>query len=133
MRRVPILVLLLAALAGCAAPQVDETGRWLRTELYFAIARAGEGDASALARWQRFLDEEVTSRFPDGFTVLEGYGQWRRPGGTDVGRLDSRVLVILHPDDADARERVEAIRRVWKAQTGQQSVLRATQPADVSF
>ena len=133
MRRVPILVLLLAALAGCAAPQVDETGGWLRTELHFAIARAGEVDASALARWQRFLDEEVTARFPDGFTVFDGYGQWRRPSGTDVGRLDSRVIVILHPDDADARERVEAIRRVWKAQTGQQSVLRATQPADVSF
>jgi hypothetical protein len=41
--------------------------------------------------------------------------------------------VIDYPDTADNRDKIEAIRAAWKQRTGDQSVLRVTQPADVSF
>lgn len=143
--------LLLAALAvaGCTAPGAGgevpaamngdparpAEARWLRTELYLAVGRADDPDGPRIdaASWSAFLDDEVTPRFPDGFSVLDAYGQWRRRGSGRIGRLDSKVIVILHADTVDARARVEDLRRAFKVRFGQDSVLRATMPVEVSF
>ncbi|HSG89896.1 MAG TPA: DUF3574 domain-containing protein [Pseudomonadales bacterium] len=108
---------------------------WLRTELYFATGRAdGPSDRGVTPEaWQTFLDEDVTPRFPDGFTVHDAYGQWRSRDGARIGRLLTKVIVILHPDTQDARARVDAVRQAFKVRTGQDSVLRATAPVEVSF
>ncbi|MFC3130079.1 DUF3574 domain-containing protein [Coralloluteibacterium stylophorae] len=137
---VPLLCLVLASLAaatGCALPRdaaatrPDAATGWLRTELYFGL---GAVDAPAdAARWRRFLDTEVTPRFPDDFTVLDAYGQWREPGAAMPERLRSRLVVILHPDTPARRADIDAIRAAWTALTGDTSVLRATQPAEVAF
>ena len=29
------------------------------------------------AQWAKFVDREITPRFPDGLTVFNAYGQWR--------------------------------------------------------
>lgn len=108
--------------------------RWLRTELYFAIGRWGDADvAEDQARWQKFLDQEVTPRFPDGLTVIEAYGQWLPRDQNTTERLNSRVLIILHENSTDARSRIEQVRSAWKAWSGDDSVLRASQPVEVSF
>src|SRR5215203_4392269 len=56
---------------------------FLRTELYFGTAKA---DSSTITEdeWKIFLADVVTPRFPDGFTVLTGYGQFRDSGGKIV-------------------------------------------------
>jgi hypothetical protein len=43
------------------------------------------------------------------------------------------MLIIDYPDTAENRAKVEAIRSAWKQKTGDQSVMRVTEPADVSF
>ena len=48
-------------------------------------------------------------------------------------RLRSKLLIVDYPDTVENRDKVEAIRAAWKRQTGQLSVLRVTQAADVSF
>jgi hypothetical protein len=42
-------------------------------------------------------------------------------------------LLILHADTAQHGADIEAIRAAWKRETGDQSVLRVSQPAEVSF
>lgn len=84
-------------------------------------------------RWQAFLDQEVTRRFPDGFTVLDAYGQWRDHDATGPERLATKVLVILHEDTAARRRDLAAVRLAWKRLTGDLSVLAVSQPAAVSF
>lgn len=122
-----------ATLQGDAARPAAATA-WRRSELYFGV---GDRDDPSTridgARWQGFLDREVTTRFPDGLTVFDAYGQWLFRGQTAPERLDSKVLVILHPDTAEERTKIDAIRSAWKAETGHQSVLWASQVADVSF
>ena len=107
---------------------------WIRSELYFGVGTEGDA-ASAIseARWQAFLDQEVTPRFPDGLTVFDAYGQWRFRGETSPQRQRSKVLVILHEDTPRRRADIEAIRRAWKQATQHQSVLWSQQPATVSF
>ncbi len=116
-------------------PARPAAASWLRTELYVAVGRADDpaGPRIDPETWRAFLDAEVTPRFPDGFSVLDAYGQWRGRESGRIGRLDSKVIVILHPDAPDARERVEALRRAFKTRFGQDSVLRATGPVEVSF
>jgi hypothetical protein len=141
-----LILLAGVALASCAplgsppspiahpagAPARPAEARWLRSELYFAVARVDDArDAVDEQAWIAFLDEEVTPRFPDGFSVFDAYGQWR--GKADVARLRSKVLVVLHPDTEEAKARIEAVRVAFLSRTGQQSVLRASWPAAVSF
>jgi Protein of unknown function (DUF3574) len=108
---------------------------FLRTELYFGTAKA-DGSAVTEDEWQKFLADVVTPRFPDGFTVLTGYGQFRDSGGKIV-RENSFVLIVLYPQKMrkSSSRKIEQIRRAYLKAFQQQSVLRVDflQPAQVSF
>jgi hypothetical protein len=105
----------------------------VRTELYFGLGLADGHDGVDDAAWRAFLDAEVTPRFPSGLSVIEAYGQWQGKQQAHPERLRSKVIVLLYADGPAPRAAVDAIRAAWKAKTGDQSVLRVTQPADVSF
>jgi Protein of unknown function (DUF3574) len=150
-RRTRLTVLVLAlALAGCvhkppspvgAAPTLagdpnhpGQTSNWVDTKLYFGLGPidAPEKGVSE-AQWRDFLDKQVTPRFPDGLSVLDVYGQWQGKHQTSPERLRSKVLIIDYPDTQENRAKIEAIRAAWKQRTGDHSVMRVTEPADVSF
>jgi hypothetical protein len=92
----------------------------IRTTLYFGLARP-KGAVSEL-EWQVFLRDEVTKRFPDGLTVWEAKGQWRAPGG-DIDHEQSKVLLLVHPDTAEARQSVQEVIASYRRLFEQQSVL----------
>lgn len=122
-----------ATLHGDAAHPGQAEG-WVDTRLYFGLGLADQpANGVSEQAWRDFLDREVTSRFPDGLSVLDVYGQWQGKQQTTPERLRSKLLVIDYPDTAENRAKVEAIRAAWKQRTGDQSVLRVTQPAEVSF
>jgi hypothetical protein len=137
---------------GTAAPQVGTTASlqgdalrpaaatgWIRSELYFGVGQESgavdrpQGAPISQARWRAFLDKEVTPRFPDGLTVFDAEGQWLFRGAAEPSRLETKVLVVLHPDTPARRADIEAIRLAWKQATGHQSVLWSRQPVEVSF
>ncbi|WP_445178008.1 DUF3574 domain-containing protein [Pseudomonas sp. McL0111] len=148
-----LLAALFVAIAGCASPpaasihttnpasstlQGDATrpaqAQWIRTELYFSVGSVdGKEGAVSPARWREFLDKEVTPRFPDGFTAFDAYGQWRDHGAKEPERLSTKVIVILHENSPKHSSDIEAIRLAYKRITGDLSVLRLSQPAEVSF
>src|SRR3546814_19818243 len=90
-----------------------------RLELYFGTQRPGGAPVTA-AEWAGFLDEEVTPRFPDGLTVLEGNGQWRNSKGV-ITRETATVLVILYEPAAGKETGIEDIRAADKARLTQVS------------
>lgn len=144
-------LLLALALSGCAhrpvaagtntAPTLQgdaahpgATKGWVDTRLYFGLGPADRPDRGVSeADWRGFLDREVTPRFPDGLSVLDVYGQWQGKNQTTPERLRTKCLIIEYPDTAENRLKVEAIRAAWKQKTGDQSVMRVTEPAAVSF
>lgn len=139
------LALQLAACATAQAPIVSSTlqgdaahpaqaQNWVDTKLYFGLGPADHPEQGVSeAQWRAFLDKEVTPRFPDGLTVIDVYGQWQGKQESMPERLHSKMLLIYYPDSSDNRGKIEAIRAAWKQHTGDQSVLRVTQPAEVSF
>lgn len=140
-------VLAVALLSGCAAAVAPTSATlqgdvahpaqaqgWVDTRLYFGLGIADDpANGVSEQRWRDFLDTEVTPRFPDGLSVVDVYGQWQGQGRAAPERLRSKMLVVDYPDTAANRAKVEAIRAAWKQRTGDQSVLRVTQPAEVSF
>ena len=92
----------------------------LRTTLYFGLARP-KGSVSEL-EWQVFLRDEVTARFPDGLTVWDANGQWRRSDG-QVDHEGSKVLLLVHPDTAAASASVQAVIARYRQKFDQESVL----------
>jgi len=144
------VALLVASLANCAALPAPtggssatlqgdaahpaQTQGWVDTQLYFGLGPADQPQQGVSERtWRDFLDLEVTPRFPDGLSVIDVYGQWLGKQQSTPERLRSKLLVIDYPDTPENRAKVEAIRLAWKQYTGDQSVLRVTRPADVSF
>ncbi len=102
-----------------------------RLELLFGMGRKGGGEVSE-DEWRAFLDAEVTPRFPDGLTVLTGYGQWRNAAGA-LAKETSRVLVIWAKPAPEVQASIELIRAAWKMRFQQESVMRVDSASCVSF
>ena len=120
-------------LSGDAAHPAVASG-WVDTKLYFGLGPLDQpGQGISEADWRDFLDHEVTPRFPAGLSVLDVYGQWQGKGAPAPSRLRSKLLIIDYPDTQENRDKIEAIRSAWKNRTHDQSVLRVTGPADISF
>jgi hypothetical protein len=107
---------------------------WVDTRLYFGLGPADAPDKGVSeAAWLDFLDREVTPRFPAGLSVIDVYGQWQGKGESAPERIRSKLLVIDYPATAANAAKIEAIRAAWKQKTGDQSVMKVTEPANVSF
>ena len=123
----------VAVPAAASSPVVAApiTESWVRTEIRCAMApfdAEGLGLAAAEGTWRTFLDEEVSPRFPEGFSVIDAYGQWREETGATIVRERSKVLVIVYGDTAARRAGIEALCTAYKKRTGEKSVLVVTTP-----
>lgn len=75
----------------------------------------------------RFLDEVVTPRFPEGFTSWTAVGNWR---GEEEKTL---VLEFLHPYGREFDEKVREVAAEYRRRFRQQAVMRVTEPAFMEF
>lgn len=104
--------------------------QFVRTELFFGLSKPG--GRITKRQFDRFVDDEVTPRFPDGLTVLSGEGQFRLEDG-EIIEERSKVIVLLHGGgDVESKE-IDEIRAEYIDQHDQQSVLRTDEPSCVSF
>jgi Protein of unknown function (DUF3574) len=132
--RLALALLILPPLAACVTLQpLACTGAArprLVAELIFGRNigdRLGVSDAA----WRRFLDEEVTPRFPNGFTVMDTRGQWGEGGR--VVREPGKMLVVALDEEGRENASLEAIVSAYKRQFRQSSVVSIMRPACVGF
>ena len=107
------------------------TDRFTEYRLFFGRSQ-GTVEEVTDAAWQSFLADEITTRFPDGLTVLDAYGQWRNASGTII-KERSKVLIILAEPNTSGMQRTEEIMQAYKRAFDQEIVLRAITTACVSF
>jgi hypothetical protein len=124
---------LLAAFGTATARAQDcavGSDRKIVVELLFGRHVGGRLGVTEAA-WRRFVDREMTARFPDGFTVFDAQGQWLDRAKRRLVRESSKVVMIVVP--ADARPRVLELAEVYKRRFRQQSVGLIERPACVRF
>ena len=127
---------LAGAVSGCAAMGAPSCGPGGQPELVAEMVfgrNIGDSLGVSEADWNRFLDEEVTPRFPDGLTVMSANGQWRDTERGNVVQEPSKVLVLVLGDEAKDKPRVAEIATAYKQRFNQQGVLTMLRPACVSF
>jgi len=126
-------LLAAVALAGCAGvgPNGCAPGlqRMSQAQLSFGLNVADRGLVSD-EEWRRFLDEEVSPRFPAGFSVVDVDGQYRNARGGIV-RERSKQLLIVGPGDDETK--LNAIRDAYKRRFNQESVLLVESPVCAAF
>lgn len=126
------LVLSLGACATSETPACPAGQERMRTAQLFFGRSIGDQPGVTEQAFGRFVDEELTPRFPDGLTIMDGGGQWRGAENALI-REASKIVLIVLPKQGDAERRIDAVRRIYKAQFKQDSVLLITQPSCVSF
>ena len=140
MKLIPAAIVLVAtitsfAVSGCELFEgykcPDDMDSWVKYELF--MGRSGpNGDVVDDAEWTAFLDDVITPRFPDGLTVVDGYGQWRGESG-EIQQEASKVIIIVAPRSDDANSLINEVSQEYKRQFEQESVLKVVSDACVGF
>jgi hypothetical protein len=134
-----LLALFFTVLCGCTALPVTSAGPqlagcnnppWVQTMVFFGSLKPA-GEVVTGEEWQRFVADEVTPAFPQGFSIMDARGQWLQDGR--VIREDAHVLVLAHRNDDDSHARIERLRSVYRSRFAQESVLKVSTPACVQF
>jgi len=113
------------------APACTASGvLYTRTTLYFGLARPAGPIREK--QWKAFVREEVTSRFPQGFTVWEARGQWQSPNG-HISRERSKVLLLVHSETTPVRDFIASLIASYKRRFQQESVLWETAAVCAAF
>ncbi len=105
-----------------------------RADMVELVFGRNEGERLAVNEddWRRFIDEEVTPRFPDGLSVMDVQGQWRAPGGMLV-REPSKIVYLVLDGGPDDPAKITHIRDSYKQRFRQKSVLLVSQKACISY
>jgi hypothetical protein len=136
LRSLPAAILLFS-LTACTAPlhppavPAPAGQSYVREELFFGM-RKPDATLVTEAEWQAFVDSVVTPRFPDGLTVLAGYGQYRLNDGTLIHE-PSRVLILIHQRAPDVERRIREIAAIYCRRFAQESVMRVRERVEAEF
>ena len=65
--------------------------------------------------WGRFVDREITPRFPDGLTVFNAAGQWRDKDSNKIVREPSKIVLIVLPGNDEDIARLNEIAEAYKS------------------
>ena len=121
---------------GCMSIDLDRTVScsgedWLESTLYLGrtMNRAPVSDEA----WQAFVESDVTPRFPDGFTFLNGHGAWKNAQLGKTIYENSTLLIILHPDTDQNRSNVQAMAEAYRTTFDQEAVLKSHKKVCVEF
>jgi len=125
-----LVLVSLGGLGGCVTLK-GPGERMVKTELLFGDAKLNGGTVSP-KEWQSFVDKEITPRFPEGLTIMNGAGQWRTKSGTFI-RENTRILVLIHKSSREDAALIAAIRESYRRQFGQELVLQVTSDVRASF
>ena len=111
-----ILIAAIVAIVGLdPLPALAGACDWIKgaeratVQLFFGHS-IPDGGTVADSEWQDFLATSVTPRFPDGFTVLDGHGQWfEQKTHRVIAEVSTVVEIVTSPSD-DAYKKLQAIR-----------------------
>jgi Protein of unknown function (DUF3574) len=125
---------ILAACASMPEPTSACAGgeAMVETQLFFGLSKPKGGSVSA-RQWDQFVANEITPRFPEGFSVIDGAGFWRDGATQRTISEKSKVVVRLHGAAPEVDQAITAIIDAYKVRFAQEAVLRVDRPVCAQF
>ena len=118
----------LLLLAGCAESPAPAYSCLLPAEQHMLVAElflARDVKGRQLltdAEWAEFAAQTIAPNFPDGFTLLDGEGQWRNPQTGQIASGRTKILFVAAKPEPDLSRRLSGVIDAYKTQFHQQSV-----------
>jgi hypothetical protein len=119
-------LLLLTVLTCLGCTPANQLNR-----LYFGMDKPTGGTVSD-QEFNRFLQQEISSRFPKGLTLFKAKGQWQGSKGA-IEQEDSQVVEIVCEDTPENRDKVNAITTKYKALFAQEAVMVIKSQPEIIF
>jgi hypothetical protein len=129
-------VLLALALSDSASAQSSECQAGQKPQQVAELLcgrKIGDRLGVSETQWARFVDREISPRFPDGLTVLDAKGEWRDTARNTNVHEPSKVVEIVLPGKPDDVDALNQIAQAYKTRFRQQSVGIVVRAACVSF
>jgi predicted nuclease of predicted toxin-antitoxin system len=99
----------------------DPVPEFIQVDLYFGRNIGTTGKVSE-RQFQQFLNQKITSQFPDGLTVYEADGQFLDSSNTLI-QEPSKVVSLIIEDTETNEQAIDTIINQYKDQFQQESVL----------
>jgi hypothetical protein len=92
-----------------------------KVELIFGL-RKPDKKLVCKKEWKLFVDEIITPRFPNGFTITDANGHWQSPGAiiSEPSKIFSVVCIL----DDETEKKLNEIIEFYKKKFQQEAVLR---------
>lgn len=130
-------VILAVLTAACTAVPPDCRALGGGQPMLVAELLYGRNQGSTLrvtdADWQVYVAEELTTRFPDGLTVVDALGQWQDSGGRGLVREPSKLVLIATMPGPEADAKLTGAINAYKQRFAQDAVGLIRRQACVSF
>lgn len=120
-----------SAAADAACPFPGQT-RMLQVQMFFG-QQDQDGHPIKAPAFKKFLETAVTPRFPEGFTVYDGEGQWLDNDTHKLAHEKSKILQVHAPDSAAIRKNVEELSRIYRETFHQKAVGIVTHESCAAF
>jgi len=126
----------LISVSGDAGPVTGGTfgwtSDWARYETFFGHSIQTTGGFVSHEEFSDFLRLSVAPRFPDGYTVFQGRGQWASAVAGIVSE-NSTSLVVFAEASASSMEKLSAICEEYKEKFQQEAVLVSISESQACF
>ncbi len=126
MRR-PLCLLALLGLPGCASVHTESPclappqHPMVVTEMFFGRDIPGRQPLTD-SEWSAFATAVIVREFPDGFTVLDGNGQWADPRTRILAGERTKILIAASTPTDDLAGKIDRIGDAYRTEFHQQSV-----------
>jgi hypothetical protein len=100
-----------------------------QTELFFGLSKP-DGTSVTKDEWNKFVDDYISPKFIEGFTIVDSYGQW-----TDIDhnimKENSMLVIIIYKRSPEMDSSISYVINNYKRLFQQGSVLNVSFPVSV--
>lgn len=124
-----LLLLILSSFTACQ-PSFTKGTPYIQTYLYFGLSIGSEPIAES--DWKAFADSVIVPKFPHGFTILPGEGQWQYENGESM-REQSKIVMFLYTPKENRNTDIQYIIKSYCRTFQQEAVLRTDKKVYATF
>jgi hypothetical protein len=134
-RQALVFVGLAVSVGGCAlvSDALTRCDGDLMVSTTLFLGRGVDGRTVSDEDWARFQMDVLGKEFNEGFTVLDGQGQWSSDVRNATVQEASKVVIRLHGGDESDTDAIARVINAYKEAFAQESVLRVDEVVCAQF